>query len=304
MENNQVSQTSLTTAFCRAYHSKHDDPKIFDDYLAASFFTDEEYEERVQKIIQGVNAYFTERAASFPDKDAALSWFMQMNPAASMSISRSRYTEDNLEQAVRQGVGQYVILGAGMDTFAYRRTDLVNQLQVFEIDHPATQAYKRERINKLGWHAPPNLHDVPVDFTKDDLESALSQCACYSPKALTYFSWLGVVYYLPIDAVFSTLRTITRVTPFGSSVVFDYFDTAARDSQSKIAQVGRQVGKQVGEPLQTYLDPDRLRSDLEALGLRLRESLTPADIERRYFQGRTDAYHAARNTHFARAVVV
>jgi methyltransferase (TIGR00027 family) len=303
VENNQVSQLSLTSAFCRAYHSNHDNPKIFNDYLAPSFFTKEEYEFRIQRLIQGMQTLYPERVTTFPNQDAALEWFIQIFSATSMIVSRSRYTEDNLGQAVKRGVRQYVILGAGMDTFAYRRTDVEDQVQVFEIDHLATQAYKRRRIAELGWKDSSNLHFIPVDFTKDNLESALSQCSSYNPKALTFFSWLGVIYYLPYDAAFATLRTISHIAPVGSSIVFDYFDTAARDNQSTKAQIGRQIGKQAGEQLQTFLDPSTLASDIAGLGLRLHENLSPSEIERRYFQGRTDHYHAAKNTHFAWAMI-
>lgn len=303
MENNQVSQLSLTTAFCRAYHSKNDNPKIFDDYLAPYFFTDEEYESRIQKSIEGMQKLFPERVAAFPDENAALNWIIQTFSAASLTVSRSRYTEDKLELDIMQGIRQYVILGAGMDTFAHRRTDLGNLLQVFEIDHPATQAYKRQRIDELGWTYPSNLHYVPVDFTKDNLETVLSQCPSYNPAALTFFSWLGVVYYLPYDAVCATLRTVSHIAPAGSSIVFDYFDTTARDNQSATTQIGIKMAKQWGEPVQTLLDPSTLAADMAGLGLRLHENLSPSKIESRYFRGRTDNYHSFKNTHFAWATV-
>lgn len=303
MEENQVSQLSLTSAYCRAYHASHDNPKIFNDFLAPHLFTEEEHKLRVQKIMQGIKAFHPERAASFSDQDTALAWFIQNISAVNIIVSRSRYTEDNLDEAVKQGVQQYVVLGAGMDTFAFRRTDIVNQLQVFEIDHPATQAYKRQRIAELGWEKPLNLHFVPVDFTKDNLETALTRCSSYNLKALTFFSWLGVTMYLPHDAVFTTLRTIADIAPTGSSIVFDFFDTDARASMSNRAQIGRQIGKQVGEPLKSFFDPSTLAADIASLGLSLHENLSPSEIERRYFQGRTDHYHAAKNTHFAWAVV-
>ena len=302
MEKNQASETSMSTAFCRAYHSKQDQQKIFDDFLAPGFFSDEVYSARVQRILQGLKGYFPERAAVFPDEDTALKWFMQTVSSVSHTVSRSRYTEDALDEAIRQGVRQYVILGAGMDTFAHRRSDLEDQLAIFEIDHPATQGYKRARIAELGMNMPPNLHYIPVDFTADDLESVLTRNPIYNPAALTFFSWLGVVYYLPLDAVFSTLQAIARIAPTGSSIVFDYFDIEAKNTQGKLAQLSRQIGKQLGEPLQTYLDPDTLEKDLEEQGLRLCENLSPSDIESLYFQGRSDGYHAMYNTHFARAV--
>jgi methyltransferase (TIGR00027 family) len=303
MEENQVSQLSLTTAYCRAYHASHDNPKIFNDFLAPFLFTEEEHKLRIQKIMQGIKALQPERASSFPDQETALAWFMQNISAAPITLSRSRYTEDILEQAIKRGVQQYVILGAGMDTFAYRRTDIVNQLQVFEIDHPATQAYKCRRIAALGWETPSNLHFIPVDFTNGDLKSALSACSSYNPKALTFFSWLGVTYYLPQDAVFATLRTIAKIAPHGSSIVFDYFSTDAKKDISVKAQLGQQISIQVGEPLKSFFDPSTLASDMSQLGLLLAEHLSPPEIESRYFQGRADNYHATQNTHLAKVVV-
>ena len=302
MEENQVSQTSLITAFCRAYHARHDNPKIFNDFLANHLLTEEEHKLRVQRIMQGIKALNPERAASFSDQNAALAWFMQNVSAVSFTVSRSRYTEDNLDEAIKQGVQQYVILGAGMDTFAFRRTDIANQLQVFEIDHPATQAYKRQRIAELGWKKPSNLHYVPVDFTKENLEKALKHSS-YNSKALTFFSWLGVTYYLPREAVFDTLRIIADIAPKGSSIVFDYFDTEARVSNNNRAQVGQLIAKQVSEPLKSFFDPVTLAGDLAGLSLRLHENLSPLEIEKRYFQGRLDNYHAPRHTHFAWAFV-
>jgi len=94
-------------------------------------------------------------------------------------LSRARYAEDNLEDSVEQGVRQYVILGAGMDTFAFRRLDMNGQLQIFEVDHPATQSFKRNRIAELNWTIPSNLHFVPVNFTSDSLSSALKVKSYY-----------------------------------------------------------------------------------------------------------------------------
>ena len=95
---------------------------------------------------------------------------------------------------------QYVILGAGMDTFAFRRRDMLERLDVFEIDHPATQAFKRNRIAGLGWEIPAQLHLVSLDFTKEKLDDIL-KCPPYDLCAITFFSWLGVTYYLSRDSV-------------------------------------------------------------------------------------------------------
>ena len=143
------------------------------------------------------------------------------------SLAGRADAEDLLEEAVRQQeVKQYVILGAGLDTFAWRRPDLLARLQVFEIDHPATQADKRQRLQAISRENPRQLHFLPVDFSQEDLAAALKRSA-FDPQAPSFFSWLGVTYYLTRDAVCATWRAIAEVAPAGSVVIFDYLDTDA-----------------------------------------------------------------------------
>ncbi|WP_309505573.1 class I SAM-dependent methyltransferase [Thermaerobacillus caldiproteolyticus] len=214
-------------------------------------------------------------------------------------LSRSRYTEDNLDLAVKQGVEQYVILGAGMDTFAFRRPDLLRQVQVFEVDHPATQTFKRNRLAELGWEIPSHLHFVPVDFTKESLADALKG-TLYDVQTKSFFSWLGVTMYLTRDEVFATLRSIAEIAPEGSAVIFDYF---VPEEDTPHMKEMREDLRKIGEPMKTTFDPSTLAFELESLGLRLHENLSPSDIQERYFQSRTDGYYASKHVRFAWAVV-
>ncbi len=107
-----------------------------------------------------------------------------------MTLGRSRYAEDCLEESLRAGVQQYVILGAGLDTFAFGRPELAPRLQIFEVDHPATQAVKRERMAAAGWELPSHLHLVPVDLTQESLADALGRSP-YDLAKLSFLSWLG-----------------------------------------------------------------------------------------------------------------
>lgn len=302
MEENQVSRTALSVAYARAYHSIHGAPKIFDDFLAYHLITDRIRLIIEQSMVELLHSYDPERAASCPDQATALEWEMQ---GSGSIISRARYTEDNLLKAVRQDVRQYVILGAGMDTFAFRHPEMLEQLQVFEVDHPATQGFKRNRIAQLGWELPKNLHFIPVDFTKESLTSVLTRSS-YDSKTPSFFSWLGVTYYLTRDDVFSTLRNIASVAPPGSMVIFDYLDTDAfvPERASKRLQLTMKTYAKVGEPVITGFDPPTLAADLERIGLRLHENLNPTDIEERHFKGRTDRYHAGEHVHYAWAVFV
>ncbi len=303
MEQNQVSVTARISAFGRGYHATHDDPKIFDDFLAAQLFTEEERTLFASNLAESLKFFDPERAAASPDQATALFWWMRTQ-SAPITLSRARYVEDSLELAAKQGVQQYVILGAGLDTFAFRRPKLLKQLQVFELDHPATQAFKRERLAELGWDLPAQLHLLPVDFAHEDLATALAHSS-YDPQVLSFFNWLGVTYYLSRDVLFTTLRAIAKLAPAGSSVIFDYLDQDAfiPERTAKRVRLMQEAARMGGEPMKTGLEPSTLAAELTDLGLCLHEDLGPADIEERFFRGRTDGYHAFEHIHFAWAMV-
>ncbi len=187
---NRVSITAIMNTFLRAYHSRHDDPKIFDDFLAYPFLAEEEYKFLGKSLAQALGFFDPELAAGCPDEASATRLGVRVQSGPTV-LSRAHYTEETLRAAVKQGVKQYVILGAGIDTFAFREPDLVKQLQVFEVDHPLTQTFKRERLAQRGWSLPPQLHFVPLDFTKESLSTALAQ-AGYDSRVLSFYSWLGV----------------------------------------------------------------------------------------------------------------
>lgn len=301
MEENKISLTALITAYARAHHARHDTPKIFDDFLAYHMFTKEDYTNMGRNLAEALKFLDPERAALCPDEATALAWVIQTQ---SVTLSRARYTEDTLETAVQQGVKQYVILGAGMDTFAFRHSEMLKNLKVFEVDHPATQAFKCRRLEELGWEHPAQLYFVPLDFTKESLMGALKRTS-YDPHIVTFFSWLGVTPYLSRDVVFDTLRAIANIAPTGSAIIFDYLDTIAFDSgkADKRTQAGIKITRNIGEPMITGFDPSTLAADLESLGFRLHENLSPSEIEERYFRGRKDGYHAFEHMHYALAVV-
>lgn len=230
MEENQASRTALFSAYLRGYHSEYVNPKIFDDFLAYKLITSEERKAFDKFVLSGLVAYGPKLAASFPDEAAALAFAMQLIPGPPQIISRAQYTEDLLEDAVKKGSKQYIILGAGLDTFAFRRTEMLKQLQLFEVDHPATQNYKLHRLNELKWDIPAQMHFVTVDLTKEKLSDALTRTS-YDTAALSFFTWMGVTYYLSYDEVLSTLSNIADIAPVGSLIVFDYLDIEALDPE-------------------------------------------------------------------------
>jgi methyltransferase (TIGR00027 family) len=151
---------------------------------------------------------------------------------------------------------------------------------------------------------PPQLHFVSVNFLTERLSDVL-QASAYDPQALSFFSWLGVTYYLTREAILATLRDVAASAPAGSTLVFDYMDADAfsPDRAAKRSQLMQAIARQVGEPMQTGFDPLTLAADLQRAGFRLEEDPGPVEIEARYFQGRTDEYHAFEHVHFAQAVV-
>lgn len=305
MDNSSIKRTALMSAYLRAHHAIHAEPKIFDDFMAPRLLTEEDLAAFDHGMVAGLSKIDPRRAAESPDPAMAVASMVQLYFPTSLFLSRSRYTEDHLEEAIRQGVTQYVILGAGMDTFALRNAGRYPQTQIFEIDHPATQDFKRKRLAELELDIPSNLHFVPVDFTIHPLDKELAHTV-YDPQAPTFFSWLGVVHYLPLDKVFATFRTISKISPAGSRIIFDYWDKKAFNSETAAHRVNLMLGmlRQAGEPMVTGMDPSALASELEPAGLRMVEQLSPADIQESYFQNRSDDYYAYEHAYFVKAEVI
>ena len=304
MTENQAGITALITAYARAYHATHDDPRIFDDFLADRLFSAEEHALFNRQMAASLAYKDPQAAAANPDEATALAKVMQLQNGP-ITLSRSRYTEDCLDEALTQGVKQYVILGAGMDTFAFRRGELAGRLEVFEVDHPATQALKQQRVAQAGWRQPLNLHYVPLDFANGSLAAALKD-AGYHRSQLSFFSWQGVTYYLSRDAIMATLKDIAGLAARDSTLVFDYMDRSAFDplKASRRMQLLHSAVQQAGEPMKSGFEPQELGEELGRLGFKLVENLDPITIEQRYFQNRKDDYHAYEHVHFAMAAVV
>jgi methyltransferase (TIGR00027 family) len=200
-------------------------------------------------------------------------------------VARSRYAEDKLAQAVANGVTQYVLLGAGLDTFAHRNPH--PELRVFEVDHPATQLWKRELLQTNGIPAPSALTYAPVDFEKHSLAEQL-ELVDFDPTVPTFFAWLGVVPYLTLAAFRATLGFIAA-QPAGSGVVFDYgqprsalplLEQLAHDSLA--ARV-----KLAGEPFQLSFTPVEVAAELTSFhGI---EDIGSTEINQHYFSNRSDS---------------
>jgi methyltransferase (TIGR00027 family) len=180
-----------------------------------------------------------------------------------------------------------VLLGAGLDTYAYR-TSLGEALRIYEVDHPATQAWKRRWLEEAAIQTPSSLTFAPVDFERETLEEALS-AAGFDPTEQTFFTWLGVVPYLTERTVLATLGFIANL-PGGAHVVFDYFNPpAGSPDQGERAAAHEALAARVasvGESFKNHFETDELHTKLSALGFRRIEDIGPALIRERYFASR------------------
>jgi methyltransferase (TIGR00027 family) len=195
---------------------------------------------------------------------------------------RSRYAEDRLAAAVARGVAQYVLLGAGLDSFAYRNP--FPELRVFEVDHPSTQARKRDRLRAAGIASPPGPTFVPIDFERETIVAALAAHG-FDAHAPAFVAWLGVTIYLQRAAVLRTLAWAASLAA-GSEIVFTYSVPRAAPSAAWSALAARAEGH--GEPWTTFFEPDELAAELRALGFVDLEDLAPEDAVARYCRGRGD----------------
>jgi methyltransferase (TIGR00027 family) len=203
---------------------------------------------------------------------------------------RTRFAEDALAAAVDRGVRQLVVLGAGLDTYAYRGA-LRDRVRVFEVDHPATQIWKRQRLAEAAIPLPACLTFAPIDFERETLAGGL-EAAGFDPAQPTFFTWLGVVPYLTKEAVWATLGFIASL-PNGAHVVFDYSDPPATFSPELRASHDKRAAHvaELGEPWINYFEPDELRAKLMALGFSAVEDLGPPQIAGRYFPNRAGFAH-------------
>jgi methyltransferase (TIGR00027 family) len=281
MRPGQSSRTALGAAGLRAAHQVLDGAAIFSDPLALR--------------ILGAEAGDLVRKAE-AERDPyrqRLRWFI---------AARSRVADDALAAAIKRGACQLVVLGAGLDTTAYRATPS-HDLRIFEVDHPATQTWKRERLAEAGIPLPAALTFVPIDFERATLAEGLA-AAGFDSALQTFFSWLGVVPYLTDDAILSTLGYIAGL-PGGAHVVFDYVnppDTMTEPGRRAMHEALIARVAAVGEQLRNHFDSKALHARLKALGFHDIEDLGWPEIAARFFPGR--AISSGGGAHVLRAATV
>ena len=260
------SKTAVMTAAARALHREEPPPWVLDDHLALALAGD-----------HGVS--ITRRLRDELSAEDLLTFSRWM-------CVRARLAEDVVERAIADGIRQYAILGAGLDSFAYRRPNLLVRLRVFEVDHPASQAWKRERLAETGVRVPANLVFAAVDFETQTLRDGLL-AAGFDFAAGAVFSWVGVTMYLTLAAIEATLQTVAACPP-GSRIVLTYnLPLAALEGQARaIGSRMSHSAREVGEPWLSFFTPAEAEALLHRCGFDEVEHFGPTEAIRTYFAGR------------------
>jgi len=262
------SKTAVKIAAARALHREEPPPWVLDDHLALALAGDEGV-----SLMRGLRDELSE--------ENLLTFSRWM-------CVRARLAEDVVERALADGIHQYAILGAGLDSFAYRRPELLARLRVFEVDHPASQAWKRERLAELGVDLPANLVFAAVDFETQTLREGLL-AAGFEFEAGAVFSWIGVTMYLTLAAIEATLETVAACRP-GSRIVLTYnLPPSALEGQGRAigSRMSRMVGE-LGEPWISFFTPAEAEALLRRCGYGEVDHFGPAEAIRTYFAGRPD----------------
>jgi methyltransferase (TIGR00027 family) len=283
MSNREASRTALATAYLRAAHQLLDaPPRILEDPVVVRLLG----KDASRTIYKAVNRYRSPEAGAL----------------RSHVVLRSRFAEDRLAAAVPRGVTQYVILGAGFDTFALRQPKWAQSLKIVEVDHPGTQTVKRSFLAKAGLDMPSNTSFAHVDFERESLLDGLRRHHI-SLKEPTFFSWLGVTMYLNEEAIDAALHSMAAF-PSGSEVVLTFLrppDTRSRKAAEASFRLADRVAS-AGEPFVSHFKPKDISAKLVSAGFSKVEFLLPEMAGTRYFKPRPADLPMPRQTNIASGI--
>jgi methyltransferase (TIGR00027 family) len=284
MEEGRHSATAEGCAVLRALHQRTAEPRVLDDPISP-------------RLVD-------------PNGSAFKTWseFLERLPTANRLrlthfLLRGWYAEDCLAEAFTRGLRQFVILGAGLETFAYRQPRWARDMRIFEVDHPDTRQWKRQRLDAAQIHVPENTMFVPVDFEKTTVRAALP-AAGFDPTAPGFFSMLGVSQYLTGEALDETLEMVLGLGS-SSEIVFSFVppDELMPEDEAALCKQFAQRVAAIGEPWLTRPQPDQLRAKLVKMGFGAVSHLSPDDANRLYFSSRQDGLRAPFMEQMMRAIV-
>lgn len=296
MIENKESITAKICSFVRAYHSAYAKEKIFDDYLAYDLLGQKDYL-RVGQLIEhdfDVDLYDENAVFSREKIDETINELLAPIPLSRLAFAKDEY-EDFSKYYDRV---QFVILGAGLDTFSFTNAD--SKVDIYELDHPDTAAYKKEKIDSLNLVIPKNLHFIGIDFTKQKLDDVL-KASSLDVNVPTFATILGVSYYLPLDVFAHTLKVLKDFFKAKMRVVFDYPDeTTVNHKASKRVLKLASMTRKLGENMVFAFPYEAVKEEIEKAGLGVLKHLSPDEIDKQYFFNQQNM-SAFENIHFISA---
>ncbi|MCZ6830707.1 MAG: SAM-dependent methyltransferase, partial [Gammaproteobacteria bacterium] len=265
--------TAEGAALGRALHSRHAQDPVLDDSWAIHLLSPENRElvlasrdEAAMQMLEGFDA----------------------SPIFAVNVGCLRYAEDEVERCIASGISQYLVLGAGLDSFALRRADLSQEVAVFEVDHPDMQALKRQRIAEAAQEPAMLPAFIAVDFECDKLAEKIS-CSDFDSSKPAVVSWLNTVHYLSEDATSATLQELAQLLAPGSRLILNYsVDVALTEPQLAFITQLFKVTQATGEPFKSRWTPAAFETLLNSNGFSVIEHATEDDLGRRYFDSRSD----------------
>jgi methyltransferase (TIGR00027 family) len=300
MEPSTASKTALITSLMRALHTRADPNRIIDDRWGDQLVPDVARDAIRQRAMSAATT--DQVTAANTDTDAFVESWLRGSAGYTSVITRSRYAEDALHAAVARGVTQYVLVGAGFDSYALRAPPRSAHINIYEVDHPATQSLKRRRIRECNLSVRDSVHFLAADLSTESLSSVLAESNFDSTKP-AFFSWLGVTMYLTREANLTSLRSIAGSAAAGSELVFSYVDQEAFESnQLANTALGKSVAS-IGEPFLSGFNPATLARDLHEVGLELLEDLDDAQVVERYDPCGLNGLKPAQHSRIAHARV-
>jgi methyltransferase (TIGR00027 family) len=275
-KNVKPDNTAVRVALWRAMHALVDaTPLIIEDEIGLQLIApDEEWRQRPD-----MNPDFTKRLRA-------------------SIVARARFIEDLVIEQSQHGIDQYVILGAGLDTFAQRRQDLATTLQVFEIDQPDTQTWKQQRLIELGFDVPGWLHFVSVDFEVSSWWEQLLNAGFDTTKP-AIVACAGVTLYLTRDAILATLRQLATLAAGSKLAMAFYLPLELLDKEDQpLQQIAEKGARAAGTPFVSFFTPTEILAIAREAGFKNIEAVSTNDLARRYFVGRTDDLSPASGEEF------
>lgn len=287
MRAEEGSRSALVVSLMRAVHGGRDEEPLVRDPYGLALIGREERAQLCRALAArlGVPAPAMEGA----QEESDLASVLRVYPGYGNVMIRTRYTEDRLDEAVKSGLGQYVIVGAGMDSFCLRRPELRTALTIFEIDHPATQAQKLQRFSAAGLEVPHNVTYLAADLERSTIAETL-RGSRFDPERSAFFSWLGVSPYLSEAANVRAIQSMAECTAPNGELVFNYLSANAAAAGPTGVVISRS-----NEPILSRLEPGSVGAHLRQAGFDALEDIGATETVARYCQGRRDALRPTAN---------